>query len=204
MDLATSLSGGPHALLRDLVGRWRGTARLWLEPEVLTSEDAVEGRRAGPRRAARPPQLRLSIDGEQHTGTALIGCTLSPAKWQVAWADTFHTGMDIMLSEGSATAPTSAVDVLGSYGAPEGPPWGWRTTLARQDERLRVRHFNITPKARKRWAWTLTNCQNAARTPLAPQAFGSRTLQYQSWRFAGRRSGWAEFPQLSPCPRKTP
>jgi hypothetical protein len=150
MDLATSLSEGPHALLRDLVGRWRGTARLWLEPEVLTSEDAVEGRIElvlGGRFVRH--DYRLSIDGEQHTGTALIGCTLSPAKWQVAWADTFHTGTDIMLSEGSATGPTSVVDVLGSYGAPAGPPWGWRTTLARHDEQLHVQHFNITPEGQE-------------------------------------------------------
>jgi hypothetical protein len=44
--------------------------------------------------------------------------------------------------------------------------------------------------------------QNAARTPSAPQALGSITLQYQRSRSSGRGWVWAGLPRRSPWPRK--
>lgn len=50
-----------------------------------------------------------------------------------------------MFSEGALEEGSPAATVLGSYGAADGPPWGWRTTFERAGDRLVVRHFNITP-----------------------------------------------------------
>ena len=38
-----SQSGSPHHFLAQLVGGWVGTAKLWLEPDVLTDESPVQG-----------------------------------------------------------------------------------------------------------------------------------------------------------------
>jgi hypothetical protein len=45
--------------------------------------------------------------------------------------------------------------------------------------------------------------QNAARTALAPQAFGSMTPQYQRSRSAGRGLCCAGLPASTPCPRNS-
>jgi hypothetical protein len=150
MELDVSRSSGPHAVLARMVGQWRGTARLWLEPDVLTWEDTVEGR-IEPVLDGRfvRHDYTTPIDGDVHTGIALIGASLGALAWQVAWVDTFHNGTDIMLSTGPIDPGATSVDVLGSYGAPAGPPWGWRTTMVPSDGRLRVRHFNITPEGRE-------------------------------------------------------
>ena len=142
------MDSGPHSFLATFVGSWRGVARLWLEPDVLTCEDSVEGRvdSVAGGRFLRFDYTAL-IDGDTHTGMALIGCSLTPMEWQVAWVDTFHNGTEIMLSKGPATIDAESVDVLGSYAAtPPGPPWGWRTTMSSpSSDRLLVQHFNVTP-----------------------------------------------------------
>ena len=87
------------------------------------------------------------IDGTEHTGSALLGLHLDDRTWQVAWVDTFHTGSEIMLSEGPlADDPGAPISVLGSYGNGDGGRWGWRTTFEIADHGLLVRHFNITPQ----------------------------------------------------------
>jgi hypothetical protein len=148
MEFDASMISGSHALLATFVGDWRGVARLWLEPGVLTCEDSAQGRVES---VAGGRFLRFDytalIDSDAHAGMALIGCALTPMEWQVAWVDTFHNGTEIMLSKGPATADAKCVDVLGSYGAtPPGPPWGWRTTMCcPSSDRFLVQHFNVTP-----------------------------------------------------------
>ena len=50
----------------------------------------------------------------------------------------------LLISEGKAAR--GSVDVSGSYAAPPGPDWGWRTTLGPgPDETLRMVMYNVTP-----------------------------------------------------------
>ena len=147
MNLAESLEDGPHARLTPAVGSWAGTARLWLEPGTLAAEDAVTGEVTS---VAAGRWVRhdyaTRIDGTEHTGSALLGFHIDDRVWQVAWADTFHTGSSIMFFEGPlADDPGEPISVLGSYGGGDSDPWGWRTTFDIAADRLVVRHFNITP-----------------------------------------------------------
>jgi hypothetical protein len=147
VNLAQSLEEGPHARLALAVGSWAGAARLWLEPGALAAEDTVTGEVAGvgAGRWVRH-DYATRIDGTEHTGSALLGFHIDDRAWQVAWADTFHTGSSIMLSEGPlADDPEAPISVLGSYGPADSDPWGWRTTFDIAASRLLVRHFNITP-----------------------------------------------------------
>ncbi len=142
-----SLQHGAHALLEAMTGAWRGRARLWLVPGALHGEAPVSGEVVtvlGGRFVRH--DYSTTIDQVQHGGTALLGMELSQRAWQVAWADTFHMGTGIMLSEGPFTRGEAAISVLGSYDAGDGAPWGWRTTFEPAGHRLLVRHFNITPE----------------------------------------------------------
>ncbi len=109
MRVADSLLTGPHALLRSMVGRWHGRSRLWFEPGALAGEDMVVAE-VTPLHGGRWIRHDYStrIDAKEHTGTALIGFHLDARKWQVAWVDTFHTGSEIMLSEGALDQTSAA------------------------------------------------------------------------------------------------
>lgn len=138
-----------EALLARLVGRWRGRARLWLRPGELHCEEEVRGGvRAlhGGRWVLHEYETR--VDGADASGTALIGCDGGRGLWQVAWADTWHTGGAIFFSEGRSAPGDALVAVETTYGDPGGgDPWGWRTELEPRERQLHVRHYNVTPAA---------------------------------------------------------
>jgi len=60
------------------------------------------------------------------------------------WRDSWHTGEEGMMLEGSLGVD-GAVDVLGHYPAPPGADWGWRITVGAEGERMVVRMYNISP-----------------------------------------------------------
>ena len=134
-----------HSLLARMEGDWRGTARLWFEPGEPHEEQEVSGSVVllGDGRWARH-DYSTPIDGATHSGSQLIGFHRDERVWQVAWVDTFHTGSEIMRLEGAAE-DAGAISVLGSYGAGDGPRWGWRTSFEPATGSLAVRHWNITP-----------------------------------------------------------
>lgn len=134
-----------QALLAELVGAWRGRARLWVEPGVLRCEADVRGEIV-PLHGGRwlSHSYTTQIDGADESGTALIGFAADHGTWQVAWVDTWHTGTEILLSEGVLLASRRTIAVMTSYAAGDGPPWQWRTEFAAGEGALTIRHFNIT------------------------------------------------------------
>lgn len=138
--------GGPHHLLNSLTGEWEGTTRTWFEPGVLADESRwtatirplLDGRSIA-------HEYSGSIGGKPLQGFALIGCNLITGMFEMALADSFHTGTSIMFCTGPRTE--GGFSVLGEYpdGA-GGPPWGWRTDFELSEpDRLVVAAFNITP-----------------------------------------------------------
>jgi Protein of unknown function (DUF1579) len=142
-------------LLTAMVGEWEGTYRVWLEPGVLRSDS--------PSRATIVPMLHgryvaqdyeWADQGALQQGTMLLGSD-GDGVWHLAWVDTFHTGLSIMLCRGEAG---DAAEVLGTYGG--AGEWGWRTTWtmfsgpAPEDagpagsdlDHLVVTAWNITPE----------------------------------------------------------
>jgi len=145
MDFAKSLENGPHSTINRLVGHWAGIARLWFEPGPPHSEGPVKGKiEAVHSGRFAGHEYSTSIDGNYHQGNVLIGCDLADLQWQIAWTDTFHTGTEIMFSQGSAE-DVSRIVALGSYLDENRQRWGWRTEINPGDDRLLIRHFNISP-----------------------------------------------------------
>ena len=146
MDLDTSRARGPHALLARLVGSYTGRTRLWFEPGDPVDDQEITGT-IEPLGGGRFVRHRYTtrVLGDEHSGEAIIGCDLRRWRWQVAWIDSFHTGEQIMFSEGPAAPGATRVEVLGSYPADEGPDWGWRTTIEPTEAGVVVQHHNVTP-----------------------------------------------------------
>jgi hypothetical protein len=146
MDYESSRVDGPHALLQRLVGTHTGRARLWFEPGDPRDDEPATGT-VTPLQGGRFVRLEYStrIGGEDQTGSAVVGCGLDRSLWQIAWIDTFHTGLAIMFLEGPCEPGATKVDARTTYSVGEGPAWGWRTTLEPTGDGIVVQHFNVTP-----------------------------------------------------------
>lgn len=140
MELEESLAGGPHKVLAGLVGRYEGRARLWMQPDKLEDDEAVTGEIVavlGGQFVQHTYSTR--IGGNDESGQALVGCALGGPTWQVAWIDSWHTGLEIMLLTGTGS---DQVDVSTSYA--DGA-WHWRTAYTATDDGLLVSHYNSGP-----------------------------------------------------------
>lgn len=140
-------SGSPHHFLRQLVGGWTGTTKLWMEPEVLTDESPVVG----------SVQLILdgrfalylyqgSVEGEPQHGMFTFGYNTLTDQYEASWVDSFHNNTAIMFCVG--TPAENGFSVLGSYPDPTGgPDWGWRTVVELLDhDHLLISAYNISPE----------------------------------------------------------
>jgi hypothetical protein len=148
--LEASKQDGPHALLAKTVGSWEGTARTWFEPDELADTSPVKGSfRSVLDGRFVVHEYEGPLMGHSMKGVALHGYTLHEKRFETAWIDSCHNATRIMLSLGEqgAWSGGDVGSVLGSYPAPEGPDWGWRTEIdvSGAPERLVVRHYNVTP-----------------------------------------------------------
>ncbi len=137
----------PHHFLVQLAGAWKGTSKLWLEPDSLTDESPVlgsiqlllEGRFA----------LYLyqgSIEGEPQHGMFIFGYNTALDRYEATWIDSFHNNTAMMFCEGSAK--DNGFEVLGQYPDPTGgPDWGWRTEVELIDpNHLTITAYTISPE----------------------------------------------------------
>jgi hypothetical protein len=91
-----------------------------------------------------------SFQGKPLSGMAFIAYHLDLERYGVAWLDRFHTGTALMFSTG-ASPGGPGLSVPGSYRAPTGPPWGWRTELHQpQPDQLVITHSGACPPAEGR------------------------------------------------------
>lgn len=128
-----------------LAGKWTGTYRLILDPntpERVSTTSATLASVAGGRFA------RLDYvwedKGKPQDGSLLVGFEKERSVATAVWVDSWHMRNKFLISEGKAVR--GSVDVNGSYAAPPGPDWGWRTTLGPgPDGTLRMIMYNLTP-----------------------------------------------------------
>jgi hypothetical protein len=140
-------TGSPHHFIAQLAGSWRGTSKVWFEPETLADEASTQG----------SFQLILdgrfglylyqgSVDGEPQQGIFSIGYNTTLERYEVSWMDSFHNNTAIMFCTGNARE--HGFWVLGSYPDPTGgPDWGWRTEFELLDsDHLTITAYNISPE----------------------------------------------------------
>lgn len=139
----------PFAAFVPLLGEWTGVNRLWFEPGTpvreSTSAAVIEPVAQGRGLTVR---YTWAYEGAPQDGMLLI---MADGEGDGAGAtavlvDSWHVGNAYMACTGTAGA--EGVSVMGSYPAPEGPDWGWRTTLeAVSPSSWRLRMYNIEPDA---------------------------------------------------------
>jgi hypothetical protein len=126
-------------------GRWHGLYRLYLTPNDPVQES---GTTAVVSPAAKSRLARLDytwvVDGQEQEGSLLVGFETGLGQVSAAWIDSWHNGERMMICQGGLTG--QGVEFTGSYPAPSGPDWGWRTVLAASPGReLRMTMYNLTP-----------------------------------------------------------
>jgi len=146
--LETSKATGAHLQLSKLTGEWRGTTKVWFEPDKVADESPVHG------------TMRLILDGrfvlheykgsfggKPLEGMSIFGYHLELKKFQTAWIDSFHNGSAIMFSEGKKGEDN--LSVLGSYAyvTPDFEQhWGWRTEIEIiNDDEIKITAYNVSP-----------------------------------------------------------
>ncbi|HSL21619.1 MAG TPA: DUF1579 family protein [Vicinamibacterales bacterium] len=141
--------------LDPLIGAWSGTSRLyrpWTSPAESDSDSTavVTTAAAG---TAVSITYTWAFEGAPQEGVLLL--TRHPEGQQVTavWTDSWHMGHDFMRSVGRTEAD-GAVSVLGSYAAPPGPDWRWRTVLrASGRDAFELLMYNISPEGEEALAF---------------------------------------------------
>jgi len=139
-------SSTPHHFLARLAGNWKGTSKLWLEPDTLTDESPVvgtiqlllEGRFA-------LYLYQTSIEGEPQHGMFTFGYNITLKQFEASWVDSYHNSTGIMFCVG--VEKENGFSVTGSYPDPSGgPDWAWRTEVELNGDQLTITAYNIDPE----------------------------------------------------------
>lgn len=139
-------TSSPHHFLAQLAGNWRGSSKLWLEPDKLADDAPI----AGSIQIVLEGRFALylyqsSIDGETQHGMCTFGFNTTTNQYEASWVDSFHTNTSIMFCIGSEIE--NGFSVTGSYPDPNGgPDWGWRTEVELLGDSLSITAYNISPE----------------------------------------------------------
>lgn len=142
--------------LESLSGIWTGTGTLWFDPSQPPA--ATFDVTADVSDAAKSNLISIaytwSYEGDPKEGIILIG-TGPEGQLEASWLDSWHMADSFMISKG--TQETSGIaSVLGSYGEPGSPEWGWRTVIeAATPGEWRLTMFNIPPGGEELLAFEL-------------------------------------------------
>ena len=141
----THKDSSPHHFLAQLAGNWRGTSKLWMEPDKLANEAPI----VGTIQIILDGRYALflyqsSIEGEAQHGMFTFGYNTLLDQYETSWVDSFHTNTSIMFCTGHEKE--NGFFFLGSYPDPTGgPDWGWRTDVQLREDELIITAYNIMP-----------------------------------------------------------
>lgn len=126
-------------------GEWRGTNRLH-DPHTNAPEDSPSGLAVTPLLGGRFVRVEYTWvwQGEPQEGAMIVGYDPKADRASAYWIDSWHNGRIGMTCAGTA-GPDGALDVRGTYPAPTGPDWGWRTVLRPAPDSLTILMYNVTP-----------------------------------------------------------
>lgn len=135
------------------IGSWRGNNRLH-DPNTNAPEDSPATATIIPVLGGRFIRMDYTWEylGSPQAGSLLIGYEADADVVTAHWIDTWHMQDKVMACRGT-TNDNSEISVVGSYGAPPGPDWGWRTRIRPQaNQNLRLVMFNISPDGQEELA----------------------------------------------------
>ncbi|HED65911.1 MAG TPA: DUF1579 domain-containing protein [Planctomycetes bacterium] len=129
-----------------LVGEWRGTNKLILEPGAPAAESAATASVSVAGTGSSAVVRYTWAEGKKpQDGVLVLRLGAEPGDWDLVWTDSFHMNQGFMACRPDATKG-GALSALGSYPAPPGPDWGWRIELhSPAEDEMQLLMFNITP-----------------------------------------------------------
>jgi Protein of unknown function (DUF1579) len=133
----------------NLGGRWTGNYRLWVDPSGPVRESQSTAT-LSPVAGGNFTRLDYTweYDGRPQDGSILIGFDAGRDIVTAIWVDSWHMSDKAMVSEGRATG--GKVELSGTYAAPPGPDWGWRTVIEPADsDSLRMTMYNVSPEGKE-------------------------------------------------------
>ncbi|MBN8656455.1 MAG: DUF1579 domain-containing protein [Anaerolineae bacterium] len=149
-------TGSPHHFLAQLAGNWKGSSKLWIEPDTLANEAPI----VGTIQIILDGRFALflyqsSIEGEAQHGMFTFGYNTLLDRYEASWVDSFHNNTAVMFCTGNSQ--DNGFSVLGSYPDPSGgPDWGWRTDVELRDNELIITAYNIMPEGEEVKATEIT------------------------------------------------
>lgn len=134
--------------LEPLAGSWTGTSRLWNPWATPAVSDSAST--ATVALTARGKFLTIDYtwetDGKPQQGFLLLGRETKTDVVHAVWVDSYHMSNEPMICQGRVLE-SGEVEIVGSYAAPPGPDWRWRTVLtAAGDSAFHFVMFNISPE----------------------------------------------------------
>ena len=129
-----------------LLGDWEGQYQLWLDPDAPPDTSKSKARIT---KTVKDKFLQIEYDwsyeGEKNEGLLVIGYNEIKEKIQMSWIDSWHQQHDFMHSTG-LIENENTFSAKGSYLAPKGPNWEWRTRIiAQSDNAFTFEMYNISP-----------------------------------------------------------
>ena len=128
-------------------GSWQGTNTLQ-DPHAGRPEESASTATVTPVLGGRFVRLDYTwgYQGKPQEGSILIGFDAKAETFTAHWIDSWHMGNKVMACTGSKT-DGPMLSVLGSWAAPPGPDWGWRTGITPEEgPSLRIVMFNVWPE----------------------------------------------------------
>ena len=132
-----------------LIGDWRGTKQLYLEPPPTPAISSPSKLSVTPVAGGSFLEFKYdwTYEGEAQAGVLLFSHDEENAA-SVAWIDSFHMSAKILSCVG--TAADGSANLRGSYEAPPGPDWGWRITIRSVSaDELQIVMHNISPEGQE-------------------------------------------------------
>jgi len=137
------------------IGSWRGTSKLNFseDPSVenISESSSTLAVETDPLQAFATVTYTWSFEGQVHEGRFLVSGTESTDEVTAGWSDSWHQRGGVMPLTGTGMH-SNHVCVTGSYGAGDGPDWGWGVEFNLDGDTLIFKMTNITPEGDQTWA----------------------------------------------------
>lgn len=138
----------PH-LLEKIEGTWTGRSRLFTPWTTPAEHESASTAVVSP--AARGKFMQVAYTwttgGAPHEGLLIVGRSAKGEEVTASWIDSWHQSEAFMISSGREG--DGEVTVTGSYRAPTGPDWHWRTHVRTTSDGWELLMINISPEGQE-------------------------------------------------------
>lgn len=135
-----------------LAGEWKGSSKLQ-DTENGIADESASLLSVIPVLGGKFVRLDYTwaYKEKPQEGSMLVGYDPKSGEVTAHWIDSFHTGPKAMACTGRSEAER-VLSVRGSYAAPPGPDWGWRTVITASTDAIEIAMYNVWPEGNEELA----------------------------------------------------